>query len=99
MDTLHLSYQAPFCDHRAPNYGKSSIYQNKPAKFTQLLFAENSKHFSVLNNSPFSKAIFCKLAITVSQIISNHVKVIKYVEVTLSKVHVYLWTRDWGGYE
>ena len=51
VDTLHLSYQAPFCDHRAPNYGKSSIYQNKPAKFTQLLYAVNL-NFKKLQTRP-----------------------------------------------
>ena len=38
MNTRHLRHQAPISDHWAPKYGNSSIHQNKPAKFTQLLF-------------------------------------------------------------
>ena len=37
MNTRHLRHQAPISDHWAPKYGNSSIHQNNPAKFTQLL--------------------------------------------------------------
>ena len=69
--------------------------------FVLKIFAENSKHFSVLNNFFIPQSHICKRAlighsVRLTNNFGTSIKVIKYVEDTLSIV---LWTQVWAGYD